>query len=193
LFNLTDAFIRRLIKFGKVLPEFKELSQEDQIHILKGGIMEIFILRSAMSFDKNSEKWKYSDTEGKKQMDPRVIATALSPDMYSSHMIFVTSLLELIKSDRYILLLLFVIELFSPDRQLVKNKESVTRSQEKYSNYLKVYLESIYPVRKAQTLYPKILMKLIEVRSLGEESAKLAANLDVTKVEPLGQEMFNLK
>lgn len=35
LFNLTDIFIRRLIKFAKHVPEFKQLQQEDQIHLLK--------------------------------------------------------------------------------------------------------------------------------------------------------------
>ena len=35
LFNMTDMFIRRLIKFSKFIPEFKTLSQEDQINLLK--------------------------------------------------------------------------------------------------------------------------------------------------------------
>lgn len=35
LFNMTDIFIRRLIKFAKHIPEFKSLKQEDQIHLLK--------------------------------------------------------------------------------------------------------------------------------------------------------------
>ena len=35
LFNMTDMFVRRLIKFSKHIPEFKNLIQEDQIHLLK--------------------------------------------------------------------------------------------------------------------------------------------------------------
>lgn len=35
LFNMTDVFIRRLIRFAKHIPEFKSLSQADQIHLLK--------------------------------------------------------------------------------------------------------------------------------------------------------------
>lgn len=35
LFNMTDIFIRRLIKFAKNIPEFKALKQEDQIFLLK--------------------------------------------------------------------------------------------------------------------------------------------------------------
>lgn len=35
LFNMTDIFIRRLIKFAKHIPEFRALKQEDQIYLLK--------------------------------------------------------------------------------------------------------------------------------------------------------------
>lgn len=35
LFNMTDIFIRRLIKFAKHIVEFKSLKQEDQIYLLK--------------------------------------------------------------------------------------------------------------------------------------------------------------
>ena len=35
LFNMTDIFIRRLIRFAKNLPEFKNLDQSDQIQLLK--------------------------------------------------------------------------------------------------------------------------------------------------------------
>lgn len=42
LFNMTDIFIRRLIKFAKCIPEFKSLKQEDQIHLLKVSISGIF-------------------------------------------------------------------------------------------------------------------------------------------------------
>lgn len=44
LFNLTDIFIRRLIKFAKHVPEFKQLQQEDQIHLLKVGLTDVPLL-----------------------------------------------------------------------------------------------------------------------------------------------------
>ena len=42
LFNMTDIFIRRLIKFAKHIPEFRQLKQEDQIFLLKVGILSIY-------------------------------------------------------------------------------------------------------------------------------------------------------
>lgn len=35
LFNMTEIFIRRLIRFARQIPEFKSLTQHDQIQLLK--------------------------------------------------------------------------------------------------------------------------------------------------------------
>ncbi|XP_062611264.1 nuclear hormone receptor HR96-like isoform X1 [Saccostrea cucullata] len=198
LFNLTDIFIRRLIKFAKHVPEFKQLQQEDQIHLLKGGIMEIMVLRSVMGFDSQSMGWK---VRGGLSQNNKICETQLSPEMiktmdthmYSDHVKFVMSLNQLTKANKTILTLLFVIELFSSDRPCLKNKELVAKGQEKFSTWLQAYLESIYPVSEARQLYPKLLMKLLDVRSLGESSAQLASHLDITRLEPLLVEIFSLQ
>ncbi|XP_048747470.2 nuclear hormone receptor HR96-like isoform X4 [Ostrea edulis] len=198
LFNLTDIFIRRLIKFAKHVPEFKQLQQEDQIHLLKGGIMEIMVLRSVMGFDAQAMAWK---VRGASMQSNNICESNLSPEMiktmdtgvYSEHVKFVMSLNQLTKANKTILTLLFVIELFSSDRPSLKNKELVAKGQEKFSTWLQAYLESIYPVSEARQLYPKLLMKLLDVRSLGESSAQLASHLDITRLEPLLVEIFSLQ
>lgn len=199
LFNMTDVFIRRLIKFAKCIPEFKGLQQEDQIHLLKGGIMEMFVLRSAMGFDLKMGVWKHkklsmtssTTTEGK--LDTQTVQNHIGSKMYVEHINFVSSIHQLTNSDRVILMLLFVIDLMSSDRPNLCNKLLVSQGQEKFSMWLKAYLESIYTVAEARVLYPKLLMKLLDVRSLGEESSQMAATLDITKLEPLLVEVFDLK
>ncbi|XP_045189324.1 nuclear hormone receptor HR96-like isoform X3 [Mercenaria mercenaria] len=195
LFNMTDIFIRRLIKFAKHIPEFKNLKQEDQIYLLKGGIMEIMVLRSAMGFDPTNHKWKVKQLQDTKEhnIDPSIIKEQLGTGMYTEHVKFVKSLHELTLSNSTIMTLVFVIEIFSPDRPSLKNTEAVTQAQEKFTHWLQMYLESIMPVREARILYPKLLMKLLDVRNLGESSAKLASHLDITKLEPLLIEVFNLQ
>ncbi|XP_076439485.1 vitamin D3 receptor-like isoform X2 [Babylonia areolata] len=198
LFNMTDIFIRRLIKFAKCIPEFKALKQEDQIHLLKGGIMEMFVLRSAMSFDLKKGGWQYRSqqqtgtvTEG--QVDPRSLHSNLGTQMYTDHMQFLLSIHKLTNSDRYVLMLLFVIGLMTADRPKLENKTLVCQAQEKFSMWLRAYLESTLTVSEAQALYPKLLMKLIDVRHLGEASSHLAASLDISRLEPLLVEVFDLK
>lgn len=43
--KMTDYAIRRLIKMSKKLSAFKNLCQEDQIALLKGGSTEMMVLR----------------------------------------------------------------------------------------------------------------------------------------------------
>lgn len=195
LFNMTDIFIRRLIKFAKHIPEFRDLPQDDQIHLLKGGIMEIMVLRSAMGFDSRAMQWKLKSNAGgnEKRIDPTVIQKNLGTGMYVEHVKFIRSLNELTQANKTIMTLLFVIELFSSDRPNLINKDLVSKGQEKFSTWLQAYLESQIPVGEARILYPKLLMKLLDVRSLGESSAQLASHLDITRLEPLLVEVFNLQ
>lgn len=56
--NLTAVAIRRLIKMAKKINAFKNMCQEDQVALLKGGCTEMMILRSAMNFDPTKQSWK---------------------------------------------------------------------------------------------------------------------------------------
>jgi hypothetical protein len=56
--NLTAIAIRRLIKTSKKINAFKNMCQEDQVALLKGGCTEILILRSAMTYDPDTDLWK---------------------------------------------------------------------------------------------------------------------------------------
>lgn len=58
--NLTAVVIRRLIKMAKKINAFKNMCQEDQVALLKGGCTEIMILRSAMNYDPKEQTWNVS-------------------------------------------------------------------------------------------------------------------------------------
>lgn len=158
----------------------------------------MFVLRSAMSFDQNKNAWKFhaqiSEGEIKEgHLDTHALQNTLGNKMFINHVTFVRSIHELSGSDRIIHMLLFIIDLMSADRPNLTNKLLVSRAQEKFSLWLKAYLESVHTVAEARVLYPKLLMKLLDVRNLGEESSQLAASLDITKLEPLLIEVFDIK
>lgn len=159
--------------------------------------MEMFVLRSAMAFDARSSAWKFRMQSQQRTdvsaIDSHVIQKNLGSNMYLEHMRFVQSIHELTRSDRIVLMLLFVIDLMSSDRPNLSNQVVVSKAQEKFSMWLKAYLESILTVGEARHVYPKLLMKLLDVRNLGEESSQLAAKLDISKLEPLLVEIFDLK
>lgn len=157
--------------------------------------MEIMVLRSAMGIDPEHLKWNVKQQQGHSEhkIDPSIIKEQLGMTMYNEHVKFVRGLHQLTNSNRTVMTLLFVIGIFAPDRSNLSDKESVTLAQEKYTSWLRSYLESIMPISKARQLCTDLLMKLLEVRNIGESSAKLAANLDITKLEPLLIEVFNLQ
>ena len=57
MFNIADGFVRRIIKVAKQLEFFRAVNKDDQIALLKGSIVEIMMLRSAVNFDINKETW----------------------------------------------------------------------------------------------------------------------------------------
>jgi nuclear receptor subfamily 1 group I len=59
--NLTAIVIRRLIKMAKKINAFKNMCQEDQVALLKGGCTEIMLLRSAMNYDPTKQTWKVNE------------------------------------------------------------------------------------------------------------------------------------
>lgn len=45
---------------AKKINAFKNMCQEDQVALLKGGCTEMMILRSAMNYDVTKQTWKVS-------------------------------------------------------------------------------------------------------------------------------------
>lgn len=60
VFNIADGFVRRIIKVAKQLSYFRSIDKDDQIALLKGSVVEIMMLRSAVNFDVKTETWNLS-------------------------------------------------------------------------------------------------------------------------------------
>ncbi len=119
---------------------------------------------------------------------------AAGGQLFEDHMKFVRSLAIDLKADQTTMILLLVISLFSPDRMNLINKDLVAQEQENYSELLCKYLESRYPYPVAHAMYPKLLMKLTDIRNLNEEhSAVLLKVNDPEAIQPLMQEVLDLR
>ena len=60
VFNIADGFVRRIIKVAKQLDYFRNIEKDDQIALLKGSVVEIMMLRSAVNFNPKTESWNLS-------------------------------------------------------------------------------------------------------------------------------------
>lgn len=191
LANIAEISVRRVIDMAKKVTAFKSLPQSDQISLLKGGSIELLILRSVITFDRDKQHF----------LDPcdREETSALNMEqlkqveggLFDEHMKFVWSTIE-IGADQTSLILLLIISLFSPDRHNLTNKEQICREQEKYSQLLLKYLSTVYPPDAAQKLFPRLLMKLTDIRNLNREHSQVLLKVNPEELLPLMQEVLEL-
>ncbi|KAJ8983998.1 hypothetical protein NQ317_006851 [Molorchus minor] len=86
--NLTTIGIRRLIKMAKKINAFKNMCQEDQLALLKGGCTEIMILRSAMNYDLTKQTWEIPHTQENLNVNVDILKLAKG-NMYQEHERFI--------------------------------------------------------------------------------------------------------
>jgi hypothetical protein len=194
LVNIAELSIRRVIAMAKQVRSFKALPQSDQIHLLKGGSIELLILRSVMTFDKERQHFLDPvDQEETKAMSVEQLQQAeTGTGLFEEHMRYVRSLAVDLCADETTLILLLVISLFSPDRGCLTESDGILEQQERYSMLLQKYLQSRYPMSLASQLFPKLLMKLTDIRNLNEEHSHVLLKVNPEGIQPLMKEVLEL-
>ncbi|ESO86480.1 hypothetical protein LOTGIDRAFT_235311 [Lottia gigantea] len=192
LVNIAEISVRRVIDMSKKIKSFKALSQTDQISLLKGGSIELLIIRSVITFDREKQHFLDPYDNGKYAMTAEQLKMGEGSGLFDEHMKFVKSLAMDLKADETVLILLLVISLFSPDRPSISDKTYIAKEQDKYALLLQHYLESKYPVSYVRTIYPKLLMKLTDIRNLNEEHSQVLLKVNPEGIQPLMKEVLDL-
>lgn len=192
LVNIAELSVRRVIDMSKKIKSFKSLSQADQISLLKGGSIELLILRSVISYDKDKQQFLDESDMDSNTMTTEQLKNA-EGGLFEDHMKFVRSLAVDLKADETMLILLLVVSLFSPDRPNLLDKSKVCAEQERYSILLNHYLESKLPYGQARSVYPKLLMKLVDIRNLNEEHSAILVKVNPEGIQPLMIELLDLR
>jgi len=192
--NLTDLAIKRIIKMAKQIFSFTQLCQEDQVSLLKGGCIELMILRSVINFDLEKNAWQIPGSSSLRVLSMDVLkeATQLGVNLYEEHQRFVSSFSPVWKNNENIMLLLSAIALFSPDRVNVVHANVVKSEQDSYFYLLKRYLETQYSGCEAKQVYLQLIGKLLELHRLNESHIKLFMEVNPKQIEPLLIEIFDL-
>lgn len=194
LVNIAELSVRRVIAMAKRVPSFRAIPQADQIQLLKGGSIELLILRSVITYDKDKQQFLDPvDAEESKAMKIEQLETAeTGTGLFEHHMKFVRSLVYDLQVDAITLVLLLIITLFSPDRENLVHKELVAAEQERYSLLLKRYLEATCSVGVAAVVFPKLLMKLADIRNLNEQHSQVLLRVNPEGIQPLMKEVLDL-
>ncbi|XP_076229445.1 nuclear hormone receptor HR96 isoform X2 [Nomia melanderi] len=126
--NLTAIAIRRLIKMAKKINAFKNMCQDDQIALLKGGCTEMMILRSAINYDAEKDIWWIPHSqESMSNIKVNVLKEAKG-NLYAEHARFIRSF-DPRWRDENIILILSAISLFTPDRPKVVHNDVIKLEQ----------------------------------------------------------------
>ncbi|CAD6209831.1 GSCOCG00010834001-RA-CDS [Cotesia congregata] len=189
--NLTAVAIRRLIKMAKKINAFKNMCQEDQLALLKGGCTEMMILRSALNYDSDKNMWKIPHSQEKMSKIKVEVLKEAKGNLYSEHARFVGTF-DPRWRDENIILILSAIALFTPDRPRVVHSDVIKLEQNSYYYLLRRYLESIYPGCEAKSTFLKLIQKISELHRLNNEVVDVYLNVNPSSVEPLLIEIFDL-
>ena len=191
LANFIVQPVKRVITFAKLIPDFLKLDLNDQMCLLQGGSMEIFICSSYTLYDTMSNKMsnivsKDRNIQGNDSSNIQLDIMRLiwSEDVFDKTIGYLKSMSEL-KIDEATLILFLPLILFAPDRRNLKNRGQVFDIQSKYSLLLKKYMIWKYG-RKEETfkLYNKLLFKLVELRTLHEMHSSILLDADPTQLDP---------
>ncbi|KAG7200812.1 hypothetical protein KM043_003183 [Ampulex compressa] len=190
--NLTAIAIRRLIKMSKKINAFKNMCQEDQLALLKGGCTEMMILRSAINYDPDKDMWKIPHSQESMSNIKVDVLKEAKGNLYAEHAKFVRTF-DPRWRDENIILILSAIALFTPDRPRVVHSDVIKLEQNSYYYLLRRYLESVYPGCEAKSTFLKLIQKISELHRLNDEVVGVYLNVNPSSVEPLLIEIFDLK
>ncbi|KAG8452616.1 hypothetical protein GDO86_004413 [Hymenochirus boettgeri] len=193
LADLVSYSIQKVIGFAKMIPGFRDLIAEDQIALLKSSVIEVIMLRSNQSFSMDDMSWTCGSDEFKYKVDD-VTQAGHNLELLEPLVKFQVGLKKLsLHEEEHVLLMAICI--LSPDRPGVQDKVLVEAIQDRLSSTLQTYILCKHPPPGSRLLYPKMIQKLADLRSLNEEHSKQYRSLSFLpehsmKLTPLVLEVF---
>uniref|UniRef100_A0A2D4NAW5 Nuclear receptor subfamily 1 group D member 2 n=3 Tax=Micrurus spixii TaxID=129469 RepID=A0A2D4NAW5_9SAUR len=157
--SFTPA-VKEVVEFAKRVPGFRDLSQHDQVNLLKAGTFEVLMVRFASLFDAKDRTVTF--LSGKKySLDD--LRTMGAGDLLNSMFEFSEKLNALNLSDEEMSLFTAVV-LVSAERSGIENVNSVEALQETLIRALRTLITKNHP--NEASIFTKLLLKLPDLRSL---------------------------
>ncbi|XP_013793855.1 nuclear receptor subfamily 1 group D member 2-like, partial [Limulus polyphemus] len=196
--EIIDMFftvIKQLAHFAQQLRSFAVIPRHDQEILLRTGVMELCFLRSAYVFDESQRAWPDQNKMFYK-FSPTLLAEdvkrLVSNELFEKHMEFIRGIKQL-DIDEPTLMILLVTVLLCSDRPELVNVDLVASEQEKYCVLLKNYMLWRYGSRRATVIYPKLLLKLPNLRELTDAHSDYHLRLSTWEVEAIQKRLSCLR
>ncbi|KAI1886138.1 hypothetical protein AGOR_G00210920 [Albula goreensis] len=157
--SFTPA-VREVVEFAKRIPGFRDLSQHDQVSLLKAGTFEVLVVRFASLFDIKERTVTF--LSGKKY-SVEALRSMGAGELLNSMFEFSEKLSALQLSEEEMSLFTAVV-LVSADRSGIENVNSVEALQETLIRALRSLITKNHANEVAT--FTKLLLKLPDLRSL---------------------------
>ncbi len=164
------TLIRRLAYYARLMPDFASLPYNDQTNLLKGGVLEMCLLRGALVFDPTTNCWPNMNMAMYKDTPVLNLDSALpmtSNKLFQMHMEFIRCIQKM-NVDEPIIMLLSLIVLFTPERKDLVYTKWIERFQAHYTYLLKRYMNWRFGMIKSSYVFGKLLTKLSDLRELSD-------------------------
>lgn len=152
--------VKEVVEFAKKIPGFRDLSQHDQVSLLKAGTFEMLVVRFASLFDVKNRTVTFL---GGKKYSMDTLRAMGAGDLLNSMFDFSEKLMNLGLSEEEMNLFTAVV-LVSADRSGIENVNSVEALQEMLISALRGLITKYHPNDSA--VFTKLLLKLPDLRSL---------------------------
>ncbi|XP_061110625.1 nuclear receptor subfamily 1 group D member 2-like [Conger conger] len=157
--SFTPA-VREVVEFAKRVPGFRDLSQSDQVSLLKAGTFEVLVVRFSSLFDASDRTVTF--LSGQKH-SVEALRSMGAGDLLTSMLDFGQKLTALGLSEEEMSLFTAVV-LVSADRSGIENVNSVEALQETLIRALRSLIMKNHPNEAG--IFTKLLLKLPDLRSL---------------------------
>nr|ASL70535.1 nuclear receptor [Brachionus calyciflorus] len=189
LANFLSIPIKRVITFAKMLPDFIELDQNDQLNLIQAGTLEITICSSSSMYDREMNKFenlisKENHVQNSDNLKLEFLKRLWTEDLYEKTVVFLKSINDFNLGERGLVIFLILI-LFSPDRPRLINRNKIEKIQSKFSFLLEKYMiwkDGLNETTKKN--YSNVLLRLRELRELAEMHSSLILDADLSALEP---------
>ncbi|KAF7488695.1 Nuclear hormone receptor HR96 [Sarcoptes scabiei] len=170
LIRIAEIVTFNFIKLCKKLYTFQALDQEDQVALVKGGVMDSLMIWSMMTINLEKECWEALDLERNFKFSLKMeMLKEANPKLYEKHRSYVLSFEPEWRSDDNLMSLLMAIALFNPDQSNIVNIEMIRNERNTYCDLLKLYVTTLYKdSSSSDEIYRRLLNQLKLTKTISE-------------------------
>ena len=167
---MFGTLIRRFAFYSRMMADFSSLPFQDQSILLKGGVLDMCLLRGALVFDPQTNRWPTANMSMYKGMPILKLDNIVhltSSHLFQMHLDFISCIRQMSVDEPTIMLLILIV-LFTPERTGLIHTEWIEKFQSYYTSLLEHYLNWRFGLAKAKFIFGKMLTKLSDLRELSD-------------------------